>query len=63
MNIEISGSEGELLREILAEQMGTLRQQVYHAEAPQFKDELKQRRTRLQELINKLPVEAGQVSA
>lgn len=54
MNIELSGREEQLLREILAEQLGTLRQQVYHAEAPRFKDQLKEREHALQDLIGKL---------
>jgi len=55
MNIELNGPEGELLRDVLLEQMSSLRQQVYHAEAPTFKDQLKERECLLQGLIAKLP--------
>lgn len=54
MNIDLSGSESELLKEVLDHELGTLRQQVYHAEAPRFKDELKERQRALEGLINKL---------
>jgi hypothetical protein len=55
MNIELNGSEKELLRDILVDRLGTLRQQLYHAEAPGFKDELRKQRQELQGLIDKLP--------
>lgn len=55
MNIELNGPEGELLRDVLLEQAGSLRQQVYHAEAHAFKDQLKERQRTLQALIAKLP--------
>jgi hypothetical protein len=55
MNIELSGPEGELLRDVLLEHMSSMRQQVYHAEAHTFKDQLKERQRVLQGLISKLP--------
>lgn len=55
MNIELSGREKEILKEILQQELGELRRQVYHAEAPRFKDELKERQRDLQGLVAKIP--------
>lgn len=54
MNLELSGREEEILRDILSHELGELRQQSYHAEAPKFKDQLKERETALKGLISKL---------
>lgn len=55
MNISVSGDELELLRIVLQERLGDLRQQSYHAEAPKFKDELKEQERTLKSLMGKLP--------
>jgi hypothetical protein len=55
MNIELSGTERQLLHEILSQEMTELRGQVYHAEAPRFKDELKKRKDEVQLILDKLP--------
>jgi len=54
MNLQLSGREEEILREVLAHELGEIRQQSYHAEAPQFKDQLKERESALKGLIAKL---------
>ncbi|MDE2040415.1 MAG: hypothetical protein KGO96_12140 [Elusimicrobia bacterium] len=54
MDISLSDSERELLREVLEERMGTLRQEVYHAEEPAFKDRLKEQEKSLAALLAKL---------
>ena len=54
-NISVTGDELELLRIVLQERMGDLRQQSYHAEAPKFKDELKEQERTLKSLMGKLP--------
>ncbi len=53
--ISMTGSELELLRAILQDRLGDLRQQTYHAEAPAFKDSLKSQQRELEHLISKLP--------
>lgn len=55
MNIEISGPEKELLVDVLKGELGELRQQVYKAESPRFKDELKGQLRMLEGLISRLP--------
>lgn len=53
--ISVTGSELELLKAVLDDRLGDLRQQTYHAEAPAFKDSLKEQQRTLEHLIAKLP--------
>jgi hypothetical protein len=55
MTIRLSGDETSLLAHVLRDRMGSLRQQVYHAETASFKDELKAEQRLLQGLLSKLP--------
>lgn len=53
-NMELDKEERELLIAILEDRLGTLREQIYHAEVPAFKDELRRTRHLLAEMILRL---------
>ncbi len=52
--LELEPREGDLVLDILRGEMGTLRRQGYHSEAPAFRDRLKQRETLLRGAISRL---------
>lgn len=51
--LELTGEELAILSDVLEERMGILREQLYHAEAPTFKDALKRRKAVLASIILK----------
>lgn len=54
MSIQFNQKELDLILEILRSRLGTLREEIYHAEAPAFKDDLKQKKEVLQAVIGKI---------
>lgn len=52
--MEITAEEKAYLQRLLADALGTLREQVYHAEAPAFKDHLKREKVLLEGVLAKL---------
>jgi hypothetical protein len=50
---ELTQNERDVLLEVLKERLGELREQVYHASTPLFKDELKEREAVIRRLIAK----------
>lgn len=58
MTLDLDDREHELLLDLLKDQLGTLREQVYHSDTPAFKDDLKAREVTLQGVIRKLETRA-----
>ena len=54
MNVELSSAEREFLIDVLKDRLGTMREQVYHADEPRFKDELRASKGVLESVIKKL---------
>ena len=52
--MEITAEEKVYLRQLLADALGTLREQVYHADTPAFKDHLKREKVILEGVLAKL---------
>lgn len=52
--MDITPQEKEYLKSLLMGALGTLREQVYKAEAPSFKDELKREKAVLEGVLAKL---------
>ncbi len=55
--IQFTDIELDLLLDVLKEAYGSIREQAYKAEAPRFKDELKQREKLLAGLLQRLNAE------
>jgi hypothetical protein len=58
MTLNLTNEESELLGGVLRKALGELREEVYHADTPTFKDELKHDEGVLRSLIDKLGPEA-----
>ena len=54
MPIEFTSEEISELRQVLKDRLGELSEEIYHADAPKFRDQLKSRRTMLQMILEKL---------
>ncbi|MGE5236052.1 MAG: hypothetical protein ACM3O7_06875 [Acidobacteriota bacterium] len=54
MNLNVTPAERELLEGMLATSLGTLREEVYHAEEARFKDELKAEEEQVRTLLGKV---------
>ena len=54
MNFELSSEERTLLLEILRNDFASLRSEIYHTEAADYKADLKQREALLQAIIGRL---------
>jgi hypothetical protein len=54
MNLELSAEERTLLLEILRNDFGQLRSEIYHTEGQEWKAELKEREALLQGIIARL---------
>ncbi len=54
MTLILDEKETYFLWELLESAHGTLREEIYHAEAPAFRDELKEKEKILQSLIRKV---------
>ena len=54
MNLELSADERTLLLEILRNDFGQLRSEIYHTEAADWKAGLKEREASLQAIIGRL---------
>lgn len=59
MQLELTDEERDFLQEILRDRMGTLREQVYHTTTSTFKQQLKERESLLQSMIDKLDAQGG----
>lgn len=55
--MQFSDKELELLVDVLESSYGSIREQAYKAEAPRFKDQLKQRERLLAELLERVRAE------
>ncbi len=53
LTLEFSQKEVELLVDILEDRLGTLREQVYHADTPDFRDGLKAEEVLLRSLLDR----------
>jgi len=58
MNVDFSPTESEVLIDVVKHRLGEMREQVYHADAHKFKDELKQRKGVLEGVLDKLSAAA-----
>lgn len=63
MNVDLSSAESEVLADVLKQWLGEMREQIYHAEAPKFKNELKQRRGVVEGVLDKLSTAAAKSPA
>ena len=54
MELKLSTAERDLLEGLLAASLGTLREEVYHAEEARYKDELKAEEEELRALLAKV---------
>jgi hypothetical protein len=63
--MEINTEEKEYLLDVLKDELGTLREQLYRAEAPAFKDQLRREKALLETVLAKVGTEptAGRLAA
>ncbi|RPI20437.1 MAG: hypothetical protein EHM61_27055 [Acidobacteria bacterium] len=54
MPIELSPEEISELTQVLKDRLGELSEEIYHADLQKFRDQLKDRRTVLQTILEKL---------
>ena len=59
MNLELSAEERTLLLEMLRNDFGQLRSEIYHTEAADYKAALKEREALLQAIIGRLESSAA----
>jgi hypothetical protein len=59
MNVELTGPERDLLLEILSDDLGRLKGEIYRTEAFAYKEELKAREQTLVGIIGRLEVSQG----
>jgi len=60
MELLLTPAERDLLEGILKDALGSLREEVYHAETARFKDDLKADEALLRGVLNKLALLAAQ---
>jgi hypothetical protein len=63
MRIELDERERELLLDLLEEQLGDLRDEIYRAESHEFKELLRAKKELVKKLIEHLRVAAAPVGA
>jgi hypothetical protein len=61
MTVDFTSEEASLLVDELRGRLGEMREEVYHSETPKFRDELKQRKNKLIDVIEKLERAAGPI--
>jgi hypothetical protein len=54
MQLELSATEQTLLTGLLEEALGQLKEEIYHTETHEYKEQLKQRETAMMSIISKL---------
>jgi len=55
MNIDMSPTEMDFLRQVLSERLSALHQEVQHTDSRSFKEDLKHKENLAQQLLSKLP--------
>jgi hypothetical protein len=58
--IELSTRERELLRDVVRDRIGSLREQIHHATVSHFHDELKDTEAVLRSVVDKLEKDGSQ---
>lgn len=62
MELTLTSAERELLEGILKDALGSLREEVYHADEARFKDDLKADEALLRGILDKLALVSVQVA-
>ena len=60
MTLELSTDEHALLLELLRDELGRLKSEIYRTETAEFKEGLKQREARLEAIIGRMESSASQ---
>ena len=59
MTIELTEAQAELVESILSNRLGNLSSEIRHTDSPQFRQELREERELLREVLGKLHVMAA----
>lgn len=54
MNIELGVQEQKILLDVLREELGTVREEIYHSDTSSFKDVLKEKEKWMRSILSKL---------